>query len=477
MYKIFLIKLIIITSILIFGISFDCLAYNNAEYVETFENYNIGQTLSSQSEWETSGGNPDFIVDNSNPYLGSKNIIATTSSQTTIFDYPNAEWSFEETRMEISFWYYFNVTTNGSICYAIHDEFYIISNRCLVASGWTGEGGIDFVTSGRANAWHNVSIKINCENDLVNFYDDGNLIETVDTFNVCDNLDKITLYTGGVNDATTTIDNFIFQPTELETITIFDDPLDYDLGLDMPEKKFCYFDEECNLSFWYDTSLIGYKAYLVPNIDDLRNIENSISSTTLQHNIFLEGFLSLPIKSEATTTEYCIYLDTIDPIVYCYTIVDYIDQNLLPDFDEYDIESACDDMEEPDPQDYFEEVAYGVECGFRKFAYWLIVPKPKAYENLDLAITRMKSAFPFSIYNQINETIIDTLSATSTNISIPLFWNGEIIEGVNLLDENTMSDGIGDEAWNIIDNSINKLIYFFGFIYFIYRIFKLSHKK
>ena len=118
----------------------------------------------------------------------------------------------------------------------------------------------------------------------------------------------------------------------------------------------------------------------------------------------------------------------------------------------------------------------GIVCGFKQLIVWAFYPSQTSTANLNTTFNQLKTAFPFSAYFGITDTVTNALSTATTTgaevFSVPMLGTGSsTFAMVPILSSSSISNAIGSSNASIIRTSIGFIIwlFFIGLIYITLR--------
>jgi len=142
-------------------------------------------------------------------------------------------------------------------------------------------------------------------------------------------------------------------------------------------------------------------------------------------------------------------------------------------------DKICDDMATSTDDTFWEGMTYGVQCGFRKLTCWMLKPDSESLTKFAEAKFAIETAFPFSIYYQISNTLQATNIASTTGQNLTLNWSTFSLpsnEEMVIASSTMMTDTWG-EIWDRIYSTIESLLYLSIGGYFLFRLIGLARKN
>lgn len=145
-------------------------------------------------------------------------------------------------------------------------------------------------------------------------------------------------------------------------------------------------------------------------------------------------------------------------------------------FPTYDIDSACDDVASSSGTTA-DNFRYGMECALRKVMYWAVNPKDNTYFRLQQALLNAQEQFPISVYYQVQNTLLDVRMASTSDISVTFLPAGDDLGLTGeVFNSHMLSDTFGT-VWDYFYNTLEYIIFAVGFLYFVFRIYKIARKE
>lgn len=238
------------------------------------------------------------------------------------------------------------------------------------------------------------------------------------------------------------------------------------------KSKYCLIDNDCDFEYTYSYEAIDDIIQIWSDTDKNNTPDSLLATSTLRNLSILRDYYRVATSSTIQDQYFCITTDTL--LDYkCGYIISWVDDTTFNNlFGEYNIQSACADMD----QSASTTILYSIECSFRKVGYWLLTPRPKITQSLHNSLQDFQANFPFSVYQDIKKSFTDLTSSSTPALVIPLTWyEGSTLKNVGnvSVSSSTIATTIGQIKYDKIYGYMNTLIYFFGFVFLFWRILSL----
>ena len=236
--------------------------------------------------------------------------------------------------------------------------------------------------------------------------------------------------------------------------------------------KYCLINEPCYLNVYYSFEAIGDEIKLYEEIGDS---DIFVASTTLEDKFLAKTKIDLDIEVVATTTYYCIFSTERGSYTCGIEVVWISEEEFVELTDTYDIDSACDDMD----QSASTTVMYAIECAFRKLGYWLVTPHARAFVQMTNTMEKFNNNFPMSVYKDIQTMFLVLDETDAEALVFPIVWYSNT--GIEVLYEGevsstTISGFLGEDNYNKYYGILEIVIYLFGFFWLVLRLVGMSRK-
>lgn len=239
-----------------------------------------------------------------------------------------------------------------------------------------------------------------------------------------------------------------------------------------PPTDVCFVNGECKITMYYNELAQGSTVYFL--YDDGRSLfpNNSEFDFTISTSSVAEYQFSVDSLFEATTTPYCLFLDSINQETYlrCGMKIQWVATSSY----EYvfaDSTDPCDQVASSTGT-FWDDMRYGVECGFKRIIKWSFVPSPTSMDKILDSKDKVMNSFPFSIITDVNDVVTVTSQSTSTMLTYGDFINLSEYDNDSyaLLNTSQVSDTLGTVWTQKIYPFFQNLIWIFTFLYIIHRL-------
>lgn len=278
------------------------------------------------------------------------------------------------------------------------------------------------------------------------------------------------LYDGTIQDEDDEVE-IIELPEQDISVSIGDE--DYLTG----HSQYCIINETCDLKITYSYEAVGDTAIIYESTI-LNTVGDIYATTSLSNNLLLKKEIRVATSSTEKTDYFCLGSENRMTQTCGIQIIWKNKEDLEYFQDTYDIESACDDMDQSASTTFM----YGVECGLRKFGYWLFTPHTQTYMALTSEISEMKNNFPLSIYYDLRLMFETLRDFTVSPLEIPIIWYDK--DGLHELDTLSVSsstiistDGMNETKYNMIYDGMELMVYLIGLFWLIKNIMDNTKKE
>lgn len=253
---------------------------------------------------------------------------------------------------------------------------------------------------------------------------------------------------------------------------------EYDLVVN--EINYCTIGYTCRIWVNYNRESVGHTIYLTKDDSDRFDLAGAIDSEELLDGTFLQTYFSIPATTTPYTAEYCIYHEFMDgesDTIDCNIQLIWQDEStfLADYFDDFNCSTICSDIATGTDAFNFK---YGVECAFRSTLCWGLIPSDQSLVKFARAVYQIENTFPFSVYTQVQNVIQDIdLQATTTPLTMNWTTFGLPYNATTTLASTTAMEDTFGSFWTTIYDIAEKVIYFFGFLYIVMEILKMSKRK
>lgn len=237
---------------------------------------------------------------------------------------------------------------------------------------------------------------------------------------------------------------------------------------------YCIIGYTCNIWVNYSQDYIGYNL-------ELYSLDFTLhDSTELIGGTFLKDYLTVNASTTEGLQEFIVRIESPTSTTTGKWVEVYwsLESPALVEFlSRYDCDTICDSISTSTDPSYWDNILYGMSCAGRKVTCWALVPDDRIIADFAQAVYEMNNVFPFSIYNQVQDVIINYDTATSTDN--PTFdvlfpeWTGQ---NLAIASSTMMADTFGS-TWTLIYSIMEKVVYISFFIYIILRGLNLARKK
>jgi len=163
----------------------------------------------------------------------------------------------------------------------------------------------------------------------------------------------------------------------------------------MPIQQVCFIGIPCRIDMIYNSLAVGMQVYWIwengqPQFPEYASYSYTLSNVQPYSQTFM---IASNTVSVATTTPYSIWIGGED-----------FDGRLMQglkliwvDSDTYDLDlfnaDPCEDV--ATSSGLFDDLRYGIECGFRRLSYWAFQPDLETVTGLSTSRNKLASTFPF----------------------------------------------------------------------------------
>jgi len=236
--------------------------------------------------------------------------------------------------------------------------------------------------------------------------------------------------------------------------------------------QFCFLGEPCNLWFSFNEKAIGREVYFLPDVAGEQDPDHAVASTTIEYSGVWQNYIEIPIEESFATSTNCLYL--VDPVygdaLYCGIGITWISEDEFSAYLEgvLDYLTICDSVATSSGE-FFDDFRYGLECGARKFVWWLTDIDPKSIGFFSGNVEKLKESFPlntvYSIVGIFQDTIASTTLSDNGSFPMPMIDKEGNIEMIPVISSSSLPATIGAENSSLFRTAQDWLLY--GFTSFL----------
>lgn len=223
------------------------------------------------------------------------------------------------------------------------------------------------------------------------------------------------------------------------------------IGSQMPiqynRNQTCIVGEACYLRVNYSFDSVDDFIYLMP-YENHDNLEDAISTTTLTAQQLLQVSILLPTKGSPQTVQYCLYQSGDDTdVFYCDLKVNWVDSSQLESYFNLSCDDVCDSVATSSGTTW-DDLRYGIECGFNKAMCFAFIPSESAFDDLLAAVNEMENSFPYNTvfyFTNEMENIINDLEQEDNTIGMPWITKDGEYYMLPVLSSSSVPNAIGEE--------------------------------